>query len=36
MTDAMTPMMTIIIGVVIGFTVIAIFSGMFGMYGVIK
>lgn len=35
MTDAMTPAMTIIIAVIVGFVVIAIFSAMFGMYGVI-
>lgn len=35
MTDAMTPAMTIIIAGVVGFVVIAIFSAMFGMYGVI-
>lgn len=35
MTDAMTPIMTIIIAVIVGFVVIAIFSAMFGMYGVI-
>ncbi|MEF2920800.1 MAG: type II secretion system F family protein [Acutalibacteraceae bacterium] len=36
MTDAMTPAMTIIIAVIVGFVVIAIFSAMFGMYGVIS
>ncbi|MEE0929521.1 MAG: type II secretion system F family protein [Acutalibacteraceae bacterium] len=35
MTDAMTPAMTIVIAVIVGFVVIAIFSAMFGMYGVI-
>jgi len=35
MTDAMTPVMTVIIAGVVGFVVIAIFSAMFGMYGVI-
>lgn len=35
MTDAMTPIMTVIIAGVVGFVVIAIFSAMFGMYGVI-
>ncbi len=36
MTDAMTPAMTIVIAVIVGFVVIAIFSAMFGMYGVIS
>ena len=35
MTDAMTPAMTVIIAGIVGFVVVAIFSGMFGMYDVI-
>ncbi len=35
MTDAMTPAMTVIIAGIVGFVVIAIFTGMFSMYDVI-